>query len=286
MNQKRNHKIIEKITLQHIERSTFSLKTASTDLIGTNKKPDVLRVLRCLGFIDYSPTGKEHIILGPGLRYLVSDKLRRKSDSNLFQYSYPVDSWDENFGSEIYITGRNALELKRDHFDNLIMMLLEPPKIARRNGLKVDALINTSINTEDDETIDIQNMNQEDEEFSFLFDSNDNSYKEEIKDKWVDIASRMAASGNESGARALVYLSRPRTMALINELGKRVGIDLKGEARNNHLFRFCSFRMRELLKTNAIFLFQETQEDYLDAVAEMTTESYLGFNPYAVSSVN
>ena len=40
------------------------------------------------------------------------------------------------------------------------------------------------INTEDDEIFDIQNINQEDEEFSFSFDANNNSYEDEINDKW------------------------------------------------------------------------------------------------------
>ena len=86
MTEKRNHKILEKITLDHIAKSTFSLKTASTEVIGTNRKHDVMRVLRSLLLIDYNSRGNEHIILELGHRYFVSDESRRKADMNLFPY--------------------------------------------------------------------------------------------------------------------------------------------------------------------------------------------------------
>ena len=285
MTEKRNHKILEKITLDHIAKSTFSLKTASTEVIGTNRKHDVMRVLRTLHLIDYNNRGNEHIILELGHRYFVSDERRRKADMNLFPYLIQGESWEDNFGSEIFMTGRNALQLKRDYFDDAIMMLIDPPKQSRRNGLRIDALLNNE-DISDSELLDINEVADETSELDYEFVENKSLVGIQSNDKWIEIASRMAASGNEAGARALAYLTRPRTMSLINELGKRVGINLKGEGREDHLYRFCSFRMRDLLKSNSIFLLHEMQDAYLDSVAELTIEKFLGFNPYSVSSTN
>ena len=50
---------------------------------------------------------------------LVEHVSRRKADMNLFPYLIQSESWEDNFGSEIFMTGRNALQLKRDYFDNM-----------------------------------------------------------------------------------------------------------------------------------------------------------------------
>jgi hypothetical protein len=260
--------VLDRATLEFLSKAHYSVKTASTEIIGTNKKPDVMRVLRTQGLLEYSGAGTEHEILEPGHRYFVTDGDRRNSNSQLVPHAKLPGIWNEKPGTEIFISGRNALELKRDHFDKRIMDIIDPPRASRRNGLRMDELLakldsldELPVTTDEDVPLPEQ-----------LPESN----------RWLDMAQEMAIDGNEAGARALQYLSNSRTMAMVNELGKRAGINLGGPGREQHLYRFCSFRMRWLMDSGLVFPNEQLLQQYLDQVAEMTAELFLGYSPEAV----
>lgn len=266
---KRTLTVLDRATLEFLSKAHYSVKTASTEIIGTNKKPDVMRVLRTQGLLDYSGAGTEHEILEPGHRYFVTDTDRRNSaNSQLVPHAKLPGIWNEKPGTEIFISGRNALELKRDHFDKRIMDIIDPPRASRRNGLRMDELL-AKLDSLDELPI----TTDEDVPLSEQLPENN---------RWLDMAQQMATSGNEAGARALQYLSLPRTMAMVNELGKRAGINLSGTGREQHLYRFCSFRMRWLMDSGLVFPSEELLQQYLDQVAEMTAELFLGYSPEAV----
>jgi hypothetical protein len=260
--------VLDRATLEFLSKAHYSVKTASTEIIGTNKKPDVMRVLRTQGLLEYSGAGTEHEILEPGHRYFVTDGDRRNSNGQLVPHAKLPGIWNEKPGTEIFISGRNALELKRDHFDKRIMDIIDPPRASRRNGLRMDELLakldsldELPVTTDEDVPLSEQ-----------LPESN----------RWLDMAQEMAIEGNEAGARALQYLSNSRTMAMVNELGKRAGINLGGPGREQHLYRFCSFRMRWLMDSGMVFPNEQLLQQYLDQVAEMTAELFLGYSPEAV----
>ena len=266
---KRVLSVLDRVTLEYLSKAHYSVKTASTEIIGTNKKPDVMRVLRTQGLLEYSGAGTEHEILESGHRYFVTDTDRRNSsNSQLVPHAKLPGIWNEKPGTEIYISGRNALELKRDHFDKRIMDIIDPPRASRRNGLRMDELL-AKLDSLDELPVST------DEEVPLSEQLPENS-------RWLDMAQSMAIDGNEAGARALQYLSSSRTMAMINELGQRAGVNLGGAGREKHLYRFCSYRMRYLLDSGLVFPSDELKQQYLDQVAEVTAEVFLGYSPEAV----
>ena len=265
MTTKRTLTVLDRVTLEYLSKAHYSVKTASTEIIGTNKKPDVMRVLRTQGLLEYSGAGTEHEILDPGHRYFVTDGDRRNGNSQLVPHAKLPGCWNEKPGTEIYISGRNALELKRDHFDSRIMSIIDPPRQSRRNGLRMDELLAKldsldELPTTADEDVPLAEQLPE-------------------QNAWLELAQQMAASGNEAGARALQYLTHRRTMAMVNELGQRAGINLSGAGREAHLYRFCSFRMRWLMDNELVFLNDDQLEEYLDQVAVTTAEVFLGYSP-------
>lgn len=262
---KRNLTVLDRVTLEFLSKAHYSVKTASTEIIGTNKKPDVMRVLRTQGLLEYSGAGTEHVILDAGHRYFVTDTDRRMGNSQLVPHAKLPGIWNEKPGTEIYISGRNALELKRDHFDKRIMDVIDPPRLSRRNGLRMDELL-AKLDSLDELPV------ATDEEVPLAEQLNE-------ADPWFELVQQMAAGGNEAGARALQYLTTRRTMAMVNELGQRAGINLHGKGREDHLQRFCSFRMRWLMDSGLIFATDDQLQGYLDQVAETTVEVYLGYSP-------
>jgi hypothetical protein len=266
---KRTLTVLDRVTLEYLSKAHYGVKTASTEIIGTNKKPDVMRVLRTQGLLEYSGAGTEHEILEPGHRYFVTDNDRRNSSTaQLVPHAKLPGIWNEKPGTEIYISGRNALELKRDHFDKRIMDIIDPPRASRRNGLRMDELL-AKLDSLDELPVST------DEEVPL-------SEQLPERNAWLEMVQGMAASGNEAGARALQYLSSSRTMAMINELGQRAGVNLGGAGREQHLYRFCSYRMRYLLDCGLVFPSDELKQQYLDQVAEVTAEVFLGYSPEAV----
>jgi hypothetical protein len=225
-----------------------------------------MRVLRTQGLLEYSGAGTEHEILEPGYQYFTSDTDRRQTaNGQLMAVAKLPAIWGEKPGTEVYITGRNALELKRDHFDKRIMDIIDPPRASRRNGLRMDELLAKldsldELPTSTDEDVPMAEQLPE-------------------QNAWFEMAQEMAISGNEAGARALQYLTHSRTMAMINELGQRAGINLNGNGREAHLYRFCSFRMRWLMDSGLVFPKEQLLQQYLDQVAEMTVEVFLGYSP-------
>lgn len=262
---KRTLSVLDRATLEFLSKAHYSVKTASTEIIGTNKKPDVMRVLRTQGLLEYSGAGTEHVILDAGHRYFVTDTDRRMGNSQLVPHAKLPGVWSEKPGTEIYISGRNALELKRDHFDKRIMDVIDPPRLSRRNGLRMDELL-AKLDNLDELPV------SSDEDVPMAEQITD-------ADPWFELAQEMAAGGNEAGARALQYLTHRRTMAMVNELGQRAGINLHGNGREDHLYRFCSFRMRWLMDNGLVFATDDQLQSYLDQVAETTVEVYLGYSP-------
>ena len=268
MPSKRTLTVLDRETLKYLSKAFYSVKTTCTEIIGTNKKPDVMRVLRTQGLLEYSGAGTEHEILDAGHRYFVSDTDRRTSNNQLVPHAKLPGIWSEKPGTEIYISGRNALELKRDYFDKRIMDVIDPPRMSRRNGLRMDELL-SKLDTLEDLPV------ATDEEVPIAEQVN-------CDNPWFEIAQKMQASGNCAGARALQYLTHNRTMALINELGQRAGVNLQGKGREEHLYRFCSFRMRWLIDGGMVFINDEQKDAYLEQVADTTVERYLGYSPEMV----
>jgi len=258
--------VLDRATLAFIAKSHYSIKTATTDIIGTNKKADVLRVLRTQRLLDYNGAGTAHEIQPAGHRYFVSDGDRRLSNQQLVPHAKLPNIWQEKPGTEVYISGRAALELKRDHFDSRLMALIEPPRQSRRRGLQVEELLAKVDNLDD----------------LPLADGEDVPVQEYLdNDPWMQHAIRMMERGNEQGGRALAYLVQPRTMALLNETGQRAGVNLNRDGREEHLLTFCSYRMRWLMGEDMVFASKAMQAEYLDMVAAMTAEKFLGFSPEA-----
>ena len=116
------------------------------------------------------------------------------------------------------MTGRNALKLRKDHFDDLIMLLIDPPR-RRNKAISVEeTLFDRFQFVESQDSFKSDLFDESDEDLGILKDSVDGFNSFDIDPDWQELALRMARNGNESGARAIRYLTNPRTMALLNEL--------------------------------------------------------------------
>jgi len=259
--------VLDRATLAHISKAHYSVKTATTEIIGTNKKADVLRILRTQRLLDYNGAGTAHEIQPAGCRYFVTDSERRQSNQQLVPHANLPAIWKEKPGSEVYISGRAALELKRDHFDSRLMTLIEPPRLSRRRGMQVEELLSKIENLDELPVTDEEDLPIQEQLFCDSF--------------WMKKAMRMMERGNEQGGRALAYLVQPRTMAILNETAQRAGVSFRREERHDHLHLFCSYRMRWLLEEGMIFADKAMKEEYLEVVADMTAEKFLGFSPEA-----
>ena len=266
MTDKRNFQTLSRLGDKFTRRADISLKTACTEYIGTNRKPDVLRILRTQNLLDYASNGLSHEILDLGHEYFTSDNDRRERGDRLVQSIKLPEVWNVKPGTEIFISGLNALRLKRDYFDSRMMALIDPPKRSRLKGLRIEQIL---------ATLDLDAISEADDE--------DIPVVEQVKDEsdpWLNVAMSMAQMGNERAARALTYLTRKRTMAMLNETGSRVGVNLEaGQGRQEHFYRFLSHQMRALHDEQAIFISVELFDQYLDQVAATTVEAFLGFSP-------
>ena len=277
-----SHETLDNVIKNYLSNSTLSLKAVSKDLLQTNRVADVLRTCRTLELLDYDPTGRKHYIKENGYSYFTSDTDRRAKNLSLFPFEDNNDFWKNNAGSEIFLTGRNALKLRKDHFDDPIMLLIDPPR-RRNKAISVEeTLFDRFQFVESQDSFKSDLFDESDEDLGILKDSVDGFNSFDIDPDWQELALRMARNGNESGARAIRYLTNPRTMALLNELASRAGIDLRGEESKDFLYRFCSFQMRKLLDENGIFLISSLEDRYFDNVADFTADLFLGFNPNSV----
>tara|TARA_Y100000589_G_scaffold1864_1_gene1707 strand:- start:2164 stop:3030 length:867 start_codon:yes stop_codon:yes gene_type:complete len=277
-----SHKTLNDLANNYLSNATLSLKAVSKDLLQTNRIPDVLRICRTQELLDYDPTGRKHYIKEIGYEYFSSDKERREKNLSLFPFENNSDFWKNNAGSEIFLTGRSALKLRRDYFDDTIMLLIDPPRGTNKNISVEETLFDRFQFIESQDYFEPELFDESNEDFGLLKDPVDEFNSFDIDPDWQELAFRMARNGNESGARAIKYLTNPRTMALLNELASRVGIDLMGDERKNLLYRFCSFQMRKLLDENGIFLISVLEDKYFDNVANFTVDLFLGFNPNSV----
>ena len=277
-----SHKTLNDLANNYLSNATLSLKAVSKDLLQTNRIPDVLRICRTQELLDYDPTGRKHYIKEIGYEYFSSDKERREKNLSLFPFENNSDFWKNNAGSEIFLTGRSALKLRRDYFDDTIMLLIDPPRGTNKNISVEETLFDRFQFIESQDYFEPELFDESNEDFGLLKDPVDEFNSFDIDPDWQELAFRMARNGNESGARAIKYLTNPRTMVLLNELASRVGIDLMGDERKNLLYRFCSFQMRKLLDENGIFLISVLEDKYFDNVANFTVDLFLGFNPNSV----
>jgi hypothetical protein len=261
---------VSAIQSRFINAQPLSLKTACVEVLGTQRKTDVLRVLRTCNILDYSAGGSRHEILGPGFRYFTYDLDRREAKQQLIPTLNLGPDWANRAGTEIYITPMNALCLKRDVLDPRVMQLLDPPSRATRNGLAADELVSEVGGDLGALEELLSETSAED-----LLDAD-----EDTTTGWRAQALSAMANGAEVPAhvRAGAYLENDRVRALLNETAVKVGIDLSNtQAGIEHVTNWCSFTMRQELEN--VFESDADWNRYLAGVQEMTAEAWLGYSP-------
>lgn len=251
-----------------MRRQPVSLKTACVEVLGTQNKTNVMRVLRTQDLIGYVNGGGRHEILERGNFYFTYDAERRAEGKQLVPGLHLPDDWAQRAGSEIYISPMNTLKLMRELFDVRMMGLIEPPKLIMRQGMKRQQQLAL-----------IEHLDEIDEEFNEVDGTPENPFRQ----MWLARLNDAIASGIDAtpDIKAGLWLTRPHNMALLNETAERAGIDLTDTAAGRiHVEKFCSFPMKEIL--GHVFTSEEALSGYLASVAAMTAEVFLGYCPELV----
>lgn len=265
-----SQKQVQSAITRFINRQPLSMKTACVEVLGTNRKTDVLRVLRTQWLLGYIKGGGCHEILPAGEFYFTHDADRRQAGKQLITSAPLGDNWADNGGSEIYITPINTFRLKKEFFDQRIMQMIDPLRPAIRNGLAASqAMAGVDL-----DQLEVSAAAALDEPTSGGL-----QYENEAMEK----LSSCMAQGEDvpPSLRAAAYLHMPRTMALLNETAERAGIDLSDRVEaSEHVGRWCSYPMNELLLD--VFPNAKAWNTYLAKVSQVTAEAWLGYAPELV----
>jgi hypothetical protein len=256
-----------------INRQPLSMKTTCVEVLGTQNKTDVMRVLRTQDMLSYASGGGRHEILPAGQLYFTYDAERRAQDKQLVPDVNLGSAWKEKAGSEIYITPINALRLKKDLFDERLMHLIDPPKLVVRKGLRTRQELNQLPDL--DEMLAMVGMDDD----VAIEDQPTNPFRQQ----WIDLLLDALAKGEKPGddVRAGVWLTSIKTMALLNETAERADVELSNLAEARiHIEKFCSFPMMQMLEV--VFTTEASLAVYVQQVMATTAEVFLGYTPELV----
>lgn len=265
-----SQKQVQAAISRFINRQPLSLKTACVEVLGTNRKTDVLRVLRTQHLLGYINGGGCHEILPAGEFYFTHDADRRAAGKQLVVGAPLGDNWADSAGTEIYITPINTFRLKKEFFDQRIMQMIDPLPPAVRNGLAAS------------QAMAGVDLDQLEVSAAAAFDEPAASGLGLDNEPMQQLSALMARGESiPASLRAAAYLHLPRTMALLNETAERAGVDLSDrKVASEHVGRWCSYPMNELLLD--VFPNAKAWNTYLAKVATVTAEAWLGYAPELV----
>ena len=256
-----------------INRQPLSMKTTCVEVLGTQNKTDVMRVLRTQDMLTYVNSGGRHEILLAGQFYFTYDAERREQGKQLVPDINLGDDWQSKAGSEIYITPINALRLKKDLFDERLMHLIDPPKLAVRKGLRARQEMKQLPDL--DEMLAMETYDEE------LI--SDDAPSDPFRNKCVSLLLDALAKGEKpaDAVRAGAWLTSTKIKALLNETAERADVELTNLSEGRtHIEKFCSYPMQQLL--DQVLTSDAELKVYLQSVIDTPAEVFLGYTPELV----